>query len=137
MKVTKLTRGLLIVLLMMVTSVSLFAQDPTTPIQWLSKIPEMLATFGGTLLGLVILTPAVIGILNVSTKTLKYVVTGALALALIVAAYFLNFGFLNGSPWYAAVIAYVVMFGGQIAGYAIPFLKPIWDAIEDKFNWRN
>ena len=137
MKVTKLTKGLLIAVLMMVTSVSLFAQDPTTPIQWLTKIPEMLATFGGTLLGLVILTPAVIGILNVQGKTLKYVVTGALALALILAAHFLAFGFLKSDPWYAVVIAYILMFGGQIAGYAIPFLKPIWDAIEDKFNWRN
>lgn len=136
MKVTKLTKGLLIAVLMMVTSVSLFAQDPSTPIEWLTKIPEMLGSFGGTFLGLILLTPALIGILNVVTKTLKYLVTGAIGLALVLAAYFLSFGFLNGSPWYAILIAFVLMVGGQIAGYAIPFLKPIWDAIEDKFNWR-
>ena len=137
MKVTKLTKGLLAVLLMMVTSVSLFAQDPSTPIEWLTKIPEMLGSFGGTFLGLILLTPALIGILNVETKTLKYLVTGAIGLALVLGAYFFSFGFLNGSPWYAILIAFVLMVGGQIAGYAIPFLKPIWDAIEDKFNWRN
>lgn len=117
--------------------VAIFAQDPTTPGEWISRFSEMLTTFPGTLLGLVLLTPPVIGFLNVQKKLYKYLVMGGLGLVLIGLATFLSYGFLHGAYWWAVVLAYALMVGGQIAGYAVPFLKPIWDAIEDKFNiWK-
>ena len=127
----------LVLFLMLAIPTMLLAQDPTTPGAWIARFSEMITTFPGVFLGLVLLTPPVIGFLNIQKKVYKYLVTGGIGLALILLATFLSYGFLHGAKWYAVVLAYALIVGGQIAGYAIPFLKPIWDAIENKFNiWK-
>lgn len=137
MKMKNVLKGILLVFLMLIP-VGLFAQDaPTDIIQWVSRIPEMLGSFWGVGVSEVLLVPILIGLLNLTEakKHVKYLLTGVVSAILIVLATFLPFGFLHGSVWYGPVVAFVLIVGGQILGYAIPFLKPIWDAIAEKFNF--
>lgn len=117
----------------------LFAQDPTTAAEWVSRFPEMLSSFGGVLLGFMLLPPVVIGLIPVPElkKVVKYIITGVIGGILILLATVLDYGFLHGAKVWASFLAWGLMFIGQIILYVIPYLKPIWDAIEDKFNiWK-
>lgn len=137
MKVKNVLKGILLVFLMLIP-VGLFAQDaPGDIIEWVGRIPEMLGSFWGVGVSEILLVPVLIGVLNLTEakKSIKYLLTGAVGAALILAATFLPVGFLYGAKWYGPVIAFVLIVGGQIAGYAIPFMKPIWDAIADKLNF--
>jgi hypothetical protein len=139
MKMKNVLKGILLMFLMLIP-VGLFAQDgvpPTNIGEWVTRIPELLGTFWGTGVSHVLLVPVLIGLLNLTEakKSIKYLFAGAVGAILILLATFLPFGFLYGAVWYGPVIAFVLIVGGQIVGYAIWFLKPIWDGIADKLNF--
>ena len=137
MKVTNVLKGILLLFLMLIP-VGLFAQDaPTDVIEWVGRIPELLGSFWGVGVSHVLLVPVLLGLFNLTEvkKSVKYLFAGAVGATLVILATVLPFGFLHGASWYGPVIAFVLIVGGQILGYAIPFLKPIWDAIADKLNF--
>ena len=106
-------------------------------IDFVSRLQELLGSFGGVALSLPVLAAIVVGFLNLEGKALKYFFTGLIALTLVLMAFFLSFGYLYGAAWWFIPVNWVVLMVGAILGYAIPFLKTILDAIADKFNpWK-
>ncbi len=121
--------------LIFLAGLPMLAQDAVPPddiVEWVSRFPEMIGSFWGVYVSLLLLPSILFGILNIEGKGLKYFLTGLIAVALILLAYFISFGYLYGAPIWRVPLNWVFLLGAQVIGYAV--LKPFLDAIESKFN---
>jgi hypothetical protein len=111
-------------------------EAPTTLIEWISRFPEMIGSFWGVFVSVVLLVPILIGVipgLIDADKVVKYLFTGVLALTLILLARFLPIGYLYDATFWGILLDYVFILAMQIVGYTA--LKPAHDAISEKFTW--
>ncbi len=122
--------------------VCLFAQEPVPPdsiFEWVGALPTYLGSFWGVAVSLPFLAAIFIGLFNMTDagKVAKYVLTGAVTLALLLAAFFLPFGYLHGAFWWWIILNFVGLMVIEILGYSVPMIKAVLDAIAEKFNpWK-
>jgi len=107
---------------------------PTDVINFFMGLQIFLGSFWGVAVSVPVLTAIVIGVVKAENKVLKYVLTGVVTIALVVAAYLLPFGYLNGAPVWHIPLTVVGLLLVEIAGFSIPFVKTVLEAIQDKFT---
>ena len=117
----------------------LFAQiePPEDIIEWIGALPLYLGSWPGVAISFPFLVAFVLGILNMNEakKTIKYLMTGAVGLVLLLLAYFLDFGYLNGAYWWWIPINLVGLIATEIVAYAL--IGAALDAIAEKVNpWK-
>ena len=96
-----------------------------------------LGSLPGAVALLFFLVPFVLGGLNVTGKFLKYMFTVLVVTAVVLACYFVPFGYLNGSFWWTIPINVASIMLVQIGFFTIDFIAQIQDKIYDKFNpWK-
>ncbi len=135
-------RLLLLIPMFFVSLVCLFAQvDPPGDIfEWVGALPTYLGSFWGVAISLPFLVAIFIGLFNMTDagKAAKYVFTGVVTLVLLLAAFFLPFGYLHGAFWWWIILNFVGLMVIEILGYSIPMIKAVLDAIAEKFNpWKS
>ncbi len=121
--------------LIFLAGLPMLAQDAVPPddlVEWVSRFPEMIGSFWGVYVSLLLLPAILFGVINVQGKVLKYVLTGVIAVALVLLAHLISFGYLYEAPVWRVPLNWAALMGAQILGYAA--LKPFLDAIEAKFN---
>ena len=118
----------------------MFAQDITPPtdiVGVLMGLQIFLGSLPGAVALLFFLVPFVLGGLNVQPKFLKYVVTTVVVAIVVVTAYFVNFGYLNGAEWWTIPFNIALIMLVQIGFFTIDFVKNIQEKIYEKFNpWK-
>ena len=129
--------GLLALLIM-----PLFGQDipptPGSPWEALGQFSYLIGSFGGAIALLFFFVPFVLGALNVTGKFLKYLVTVVCVAVVVVAAYFLKFGFLYNSHWWTIPVNVGLISLIQVGMFSWEFIKNIQDKIYEKWNpWKN
>lgn len=122
--------------LIFVAFIPVLAQPDAVPpddlVEWVGRFPEMIGSFWGVYVSLLLLPAILFGVINIQGKALKYVLTGLIAVALIIMAHLINFGYLYEVPVWRVPLNWAFLMLTQILSYAV--LKPLLDAIEDKFN---
>jgi uncharacterized membrane protein len=126
--------------LMVISIGAAFAQDPVPPgttLEWLGRFAEWIGSFPGVVVSVFFLAPVVIGATGQveAKKIVKYIITGVLVVAHIVAASLLEMGYLhNAKLWYIILNALFVG-GAQVFGYAL--FHDALDRVAEKFNpWK-
>ncbi len=122
--------------LMFVAFLPILAQPDAVPpddiVEWVGRFPEMIGSYWGVYVSLLLLPSILFGVINVQGKVLKYVLTGVIAVALILLAHLISFGYLYEAPVWRVPLNWAFLMLSQILSYAV--LKPLLDAIENKFN---
>lgn len=135
MKKVMMIMGLLVMLVS-----PMFAQDiqpPSDIIGVLMGLQIFLSSLPGAVALLFFLVPFVLGGLNVQGKFLKYAATTVVVAIVVVTAYFVNFGFLNGANWWAIPFNIGLIMLVQIGFFTVDFVKNIQEKIYEKFNpWK-
>jgi len=118
----------------------IFAQDITPPtdiVGVLMGLQIFLGSLPGAVALLFFLVPFALGGLNVQGKVLKYIVTTLVVTVVVVAAYFVNFGYLNGANWWTIPVNVASIMLVQIGFFTVDFVKNIQEKIYEKFNpWK-
>jgi peptidoglycan/LPS O-acetylase OafA/YrhL len=123
-------------------AVGLFAQSELPPVPgsvWeaIGQFSYLVGSFAGAVVLMTFLVPFVLGGLNVQKKVLKYLVTVLCVAAIVVAAYFLSFGYLHGTYWWTIPLNVGFLMLVQVGLFAWDFVKNIQDKIYEKFNpWK-
>jgi len=120
--------------LMIVPVLSRDVEPPTDILGFLIGLQVFLGSFGGVAVSVPVLAAIIIGLVKAEGKVFKYVLTGLVSLALVLAAYFLPFGYLNEAPIWFVPLHTVGLLLIAVVGFAIPFVKSILEAIQDKFT---
>lgn len=127
-------------LILFVSILPLFAQDPVAPddvIEWVGRFPEMIGSFWGLVVSVILLSPILIGVLGQSDakKVVKYLITGLIATGLVLLSRFLSFGYLYEATVIGVISTWAFVIAAQILGYAA--VKGAQDAVAEKFNiWK-
>ncbi len=133
-------KAMFFISLLLLAILPALAQEGTGPesiLEWVTRFPEMIGSFWGVFVSVVLLVPILIGLLSITgaSKGVKYVFTGVVALLLIVLARFLPIGYLYGMPFLPVAVDFLFILAMQIIGYAA--LKPLHDAVTAKFDiWK-
>jgi len=128
---------LFIAIALLMVGVGLFAQEvqpPTDLINFFMGLQIFLGSFVGVAVSLPVLTAIVIGALKIEDKVLKYIMTALVAVVLVLASFFLPFGYLNGAVWWFVPLHVAGLMLIEVIGFSIPFIKTVLEAIEDKFK---
>ena len=118
----------------------MIAQDippPETIVEWIGALPIYLGSWAGVAVSFIPLVAIVLGGLNLNeaSKTVKYLITGAVGVLVLVIAYFVPFGYLNGAYWWWIPVNWVGLMLLQILGYAL--IGDLLDKVAEKFNpWK-
>jgi len=123
--------GLLVLLIAPVLSQ---VDAPTDVLGFLIGLQVFLGSFGGVAVSIPVLSAIVIGLVKAEGKVFKYVLTGLVSLALVLAAYFLPFGYLNEAPVWLVPLNTVGLLLISVIGFSIPFVKSVLEAIQEKFT---
>jgi len=119
----------------------MFAQDITPPtdiVGVLMGLQIFLGSFPGAVALLFFLVPFALGGLNIQGKFLKYAATVVVVTAVVVAAYFVNFGYLNGTNWWTIPVNVASIMLVQVGFFTVEFIKNIQEKIYEKFNpWKS
>jgi len=119
---------------------ALFAQPIEPPgdiIEWIGALPVYLGSWPGVAISFPFLVAFVLGILNQTEakKFVKYLITGAVGLILLVKAYLFDFGYLNGAYWWWIPINLVGLMLTEVVAYSL--IGGALDALADKLNpWK-
>lgn len=119
---------------------ALLAQDippPETIVEWIGALPIYLGSWPGVAVSFIPLVSIVLGVLNLTeaSKTVKYLMTGAVGVVLLLLAFFTPFGYLNGAYWWWIPVNWVGLMLLQVLGYAL--IGDLLDKVADKFNpWK-
>ena len=132
-------RMLLLIGLMVLMIVPVFSQinPPTDFLQVLMGLQIFLGSLPGAVALLFFLVPALLGLMSVEGKGLKYFLTVIIVLVVVLAAYFAGFGYLHGTFWWTIPVNVASIMLVQIGFFAVDFIANIQDKIYDKFNpWK-
>ena len=124
-------------LLLLVGTISIFAQEvepPTEVWEIFTNIRAFLGSIYGAFALLVFLAPLVIGALKLEDKVMKYLFTILVAGGIVLACFFVEFGYLYGSHWISIPLNILGLVLVQTGVFAIPFVKDVLEAIEEKFR---
>jgi hypothetical protein len=135
-------KRLFVLIPMLLFGLVLFAQEPEPPtdvFQWFGAAKVYLGSFWGVAVSLPFWAAIFIGLFNQveASKVVKYLLTGVVALILLLLAYFLPFGYLKEAYWWWIIPNFVGLMVIEILAYSIPMIKAVLDAIAEKFNpWK-
>ena len=111
------------------------SEAPDDIIEWVGRFPEMIGSFWGLVVSVILLTPILIGVLGQpdAKKIVKYLITGLIATALILLSRFMSFGYLYDATTLGIIGTWMFVIAAQILGYAA--VKDAQDAVAAKFNF--
>ena len=135
-------RLVLIFTVLALTIAPILAQEvlpptPQTPWEALGQFAYLIGSFAGVVALMFFFVPFVLGVLNVMGKFLKYFFTVLAVAVLVLAAYFLDFGYLNGTYWWTIPLNVALLMLIQVGIFAWDFAKNIQEKIYEKWNpWK-
>ena len=131
-------RILMLIGMMVLLTAPLLAQElpttPGTPWEALGQFSYLIGSFGGVVALMFFFVPFVLGALNVQGKFLKYLFTVLSVTALVLAAYFLQFGYLYDTKWWTIPLNVALLMLIQVGIFAWDFAKQIQEKIYEKWN---
>jgi len=120
--------------------VPVFSQEIPPPTDFVSVLMGLtlyLGSLPGAVALLFFLVPAVLGMMNIQGKFLKYFFTTLIVAGVVVIAWFVPFGYLKDTFWWTIPVNVASIMLVQIGFFAIDFIENIQDKIYDKFNpWK-
>jgi len=132
-------RLIVLMFLMVVGTIGLFAQiePPEDIIEWIGALPVYLGSWPGVAISFPFLVAFVLGITNQvdAKKVVKYLITGAVGIVLLLLAFFLDFGYLHGAYWWWIPVNFVGLMLTEILSYTL--IGSLLDAFAEKVNpWK-
>lgn len=115
----------------------LFGQEvepPETVLDFLSNVQAFLGSFWGVTAAVTFFSAVFIGLLKVEKKLWKYLLTAGTSIVFVLLSTFLSFGYLFGALWWIVALNFAGVLLVEIAGFSVPFIKTILEAIEQKFR---
>jgi peptidoglycan/LPS O-acetylase OafA/YrhL len=110
---------------------------PQTPWEAIGQFSYLIGSYAGAVVLMFFFVPFVLGALNVTGKFLKYLFTVLCVAAIVLAAYFLSFGYLYGTYWWTIPVNIAFLMLVQIGIFSWDVTKDIQDKIYEKFNpWK-
>ncbi len=128
---------IMLTIAMVLFAVPVFSQNVNPPadlITFFIGLNLFLGSWVGVAVSLPVLSAIVIGILKATGKGLKYLLTVLVAVALVLGAYFLPFGYLNEAAWWLIPLNVAGLILVEVVGFSIPFIKGVLEAIQEKFT---
>ena len=126
-----------LLLLMVAPVVAQDIQPPSDIVGVLMGLQVFLGSLPGAVALLFFLVPFALGGLNIQGKFLKYAVTVLVVAVVVVAAYFVNFGYLYETNWWTIPVNIASIMLVQIGFFTVEFVKNIQEKIYEKFNpWK-
>jgi hypothetical protein len=125
---------------LIVGTIGLLAQDippPESIVEWIGALPIYLGSWPGVAISFIPLVAIVLGALNLNeaSKFVKYLITGLVGAILLLLAFFVPFGYLNGAYWWWIPVNWVGLMLLQVLGYAL--IGELLDKVAEKFNpWK-
>lgn len=121
-------------------TVGVFSQVPPTPEgPWeaIGQFSYLIGSFGGAFALMFFFVPFVLGGLNVTGKFMKYLMTAVSIAVIVLAAYFLSFGYLFGAEWWVIPLNVAFLMLIQVGLFSFDFIEDLQDKIYEKFNpWK-
>jgi hypothetical protein len=130
-------KKVMLMLSLMFIAVGVFSQVPPTPggpWEAIGQFSYLIGSFGGAVALMFFFVPFVLGGLNVTGKFLKYLVTAAAVAVIVLAAYFLEFGYLFEAEWWVIPLNVAFLMLIQVGMFSFEFIESIQDKIYERFN---
>jgi peptidoglycan/LPS O-acetylase OafA/YrhL len=110
---------------------------PETPWEAIGQFSYLIGSYAGAVTLMFFFVPFVLGGLNITGKFLKYLFTILCVTVIVLAAYFLSFGYLYGAYWWTIPVNIGFLMLVQIGIFSWDVTKDIQDKIYEKFNpWK-